>query len=402
MTKKNCCAIKGAYFMASYEILSPTKDGKPRIKIIVEYGYDETGKRLRKRKTVTLPKLTETNIINAIAQYEKSLGVEVPSFENPKKVTFQVFSEVFMSEYVQKELKVKSRNTYENYLKQGIVDHFSHLLLTKITHSHVNHFFMEQKKAKAGSLVEKFVLLKSMFNKAIEWGYVNANPCDKATKPKRPKSKRINFYTETQIQQLLDVLPQLHMKHQLQIKIALFCGLRMTEIAALRFESLDFDHNTIFVDSTLQYDKLTNRFFLDMTKTGEVRLVHAPKTLMKELQAYIEQKKKKLDKLGDKFNPLLDDKEQPIYFVFSKDNGFLNYPDRMSNQWRDIVRRHNLPAISFHGLRHSYASFMLAKGVNIKVIQEQLGHANIRETLNTYSHVTMAQKEKASDLFENL
>lgn len=74
----------------------------------------------------------------------------------------------------------------------------------------------------------------------------------------------------------------------------------------------------------------------------------------------------------------------------------------MSNQWRDIVKRHELPAISFHGLRHSYASFMLANGMNIKVIQEQLGHANIRETLNTYSHVTMEQKELSTMLFDSL
>ena len=74
----------------------------------------------------------------------------------------------------------------------------------------------------------------------------------------------------------------------------------------------------------------------------------------------------------------------------------------MSNQWRDIVRQHDLPVITFHGLHHSYASFMLAKGVNIKVIQEQLGHANIRETLNTYSHVTMTQKENATSLFDSL
>lgn len=388
--------------MASYSILPPNKKGQPRIKLFVEYGYDENGKRLRKMKTVTLEKLTESNIFNAIAQFEKSLGMQKVTFEKPNKITFERYAKKFMSDYVQMELKVKSRNTYENYLKQGLVDFFGQSLLSKITHTQINQFFIEQKKNKAGSLVEKFVLLKSMFNKAIEWGYMDSNPCEKATKPKRSKSKRINFYTEAQIQQLLDILPQLHIKHQLQIKIALFCGLRMTEIAGLRFRSFDFAHNTILVDSTLQYDKLTNRFFLDTTKTGEIRLVHAPRTLMNELQAYIEQKKKKLDKLGDKFIPLLDDKEQPIYFVFSKDNGFPNYPDRMSNQWRDIVRRHDLPAISFHGLRHSYASYILAKGVNIKVIQEQLGHANIRETLNTYSHVTREQKEKASDLFDNL
>ena len=143
-------------------------------------------------------------------------------------------------------------------------------------------------------------------------------------------------------------------------------------------------------------------YFLDSTKTGENRLVHAPKTLMQDLQSYIEQKKKKLDKLGCKFNPLLDENGRAIYLVFSKDNGFPNYPDRMSKQWRDIVRQHDLPSITFHGLRHSYASYMLAKGINIKVIQEQLGHANIRETLNTYSHVTLEQKENATSLFNSL
>lgn len=388
--------------MASYSILPPNKKGQPRIKLFVEYGYDADGKRLRKMKTVTLEKLTNSNIFNAIAQFEKSLGMKAQTFEKVTKITFKTFAEEFMTNYVMSELKIKSRNTYENYLKQGIVEFFGNMSLKKITNSQINSFFSEQKKNKAGSLIEKFVLLKSMFNKAIEWGYVDSNPCERAVKPKRAKSKRINFYTEAQIQQLLALLPKLHIKHQLQIKIALFCGLRMTEIAGLRFESLDFTHNTILVENTLQYDKLTTRFFLDTTKTGEIRLVHAPKKLMQELQDYIYQKKKKLDKLGDKSNPLLDDKETPIYFIFSKDNGFPNHPERMSKQWSDIVKRHELPCITFHGLRHSYASYMLAKGVNIKVIQEQLGHANIRETLNTYSHVTMEQKEKASDLFENL
>lgn len=84
--------------MASYEILTPTKDGKPRIKIIVEFGHDEIG---------ILPKLTETNIIHAITEFEKSLGTVRPAFTNYQKVTFKAFSEVFMRDYVQKELKVK-------------------------------------------------------------------------------------------------------------------------------------------------------------------------------------------------------------------------------------------------------------------------------------------------------
>jgi integrase len=54
------------------------------------------------------------------------------------------------------------------------------------------------------------------------------------------------------------------------------------------------------------------------------------------------------------------------------------------------------------GLRHTFASSMLSKNVNIKVIQEQLGPANIRETLNTYSHIGQDQKKSATKLFNSL
>ncbi|ATP40141.1 hypothetical protein CSE16_08815 [Solibacillus sp. R5-41] len=104
---------------------------------------------------------------------------------------------------------------------------------------------------------------------------------------------------------------------------------------------------------------------MDSTKTGENRLVYSPESLMNELQAYIELKQKKLSKLGDKFNPILDKDRKSIYLMFTKENGFHNHPDRMSNQWKEIVLQYNLPSISFHGLRHTFASYILFKGVNI-------------------------------------
>lgn len=74
----------------------------------------------------------------------------------------------------------------------------------------------------------------------------------------------------------------------------------------------------------------------------------------------------------------------------------------MSGQWGVIVKQYNLPKITFHGLRHTFASYMLSQNINIKVIQEQLGHKNIKETLNTYSHIDREQKERASELFSDL
>ncbi|MED4462683.1 tyrosine-type recombinase/integrase [Metabacillus fastidiosus] len=55
-----------------------------------------------------------------------------------------------------------------------------------------------------------------------------------------------------------------------------------------------------------------------------------------------------------------------------------------------------------HRLRHTYASFMISKGVNFKIIQEQLGHTDIKQTLNTYSHLSDEDRTKASDLFDEI
>jgi len=94
-----------------------------------------------------------------------------------------------------------------------------------------------------------------------------------------------------------------------------------------------------------------------------------------------------------------DNEGNSINLLFTKT--IPSHPDSMSGRWREIVDRHNLPKIKFHGLRHTYASFMISKNVNFKIIQEQLGHASIQGTINTYSHLTMKDKE-ATDYFNSI
>ena len=64
--------------------------------------------------------------------------------------------------------------------------------------------------------------------------------------------------------------------------------------------------------------------------------------------------------------------------------------------------RLTVKTLSYRRSNNTFASYMLTKGVNIKVIQEQLGHATIHETLNTYSHVGQDQKKGATALFNSL
>lgn len=118
--------------MASYKVLKPSKNGKPRIKITVELGYDEEkGKRIRKYKNVTLNSLSDRSIKKAITEFE----IEVANMEIEKEIeniNFDQFVSRWMDVYVRVDLTVKSRNSYESCLQGGILKYFNNMKLSKI------------------------------------------------------------------------------------------------------------------------------------------------------------------------------------------------------------------------------------------------------------------------------
>ena len=87
-------------------------------------------------------------------------------------------------------------------------------------------------------------------------------------------------------------------------------------------------------------------------------------------------------------------------FVCSNEDGTPINPKRFSTQINRISKRLNIP-IKFHNLRHTHATLLLESDVNIKVIQERLGHSDISTTLNVYSHVTQKTEAEAIAKFES-
>ena len=71
-------------------------------------------------------------------------------------------------------------------------------------------------------------------------------------------------------------------------------------------------------------------------------------------------------------------------------------PRAFSKQFTRIVSGLDIPQVSFHGLRHSHATQLLAAGIHPKVAQERLGHSTIATTMDLYSHVTKTMQEDAA------
>lgn len=88
-------------------------------------------------------------------------------------------------------------------------------------------------------------------------------------------------------------------------------------------------------------------------------------------------------------------------FVFTWENGRMVDPCYLSSHFLKLMRQNGLN-MNFHGLRHSYASALLAAGEHPKVVQELLGDSTITVVLDTYTHVVPGLKEKAANKLEGL
>lgn len=368
--------------------------GFGKFKIYVELGYDERGVRDRRTKTVTAT--SQRNLDKQIREFEIKCFNEKD--EPIEKITFAGFVERWINNYVKPNLAKTTLETYESTLNEtGLLDHFMKMKLKDIKKFHIVEYLANQKTLAPN----KYMLLKSIFAKAFEWEVISFNPTSGIKEPKREK-KKVDFYNEDELNHLFNVLNKCYPKHRIMIKMAAIGGLRRAEVAGIREESINYKNNSIYVDKQLRYDKNNNSFYMAPVKNKKTRTVFFPEAFMKELKKYhLDFQARRLE-LGNLWKGIYDDEKNMINLLFVKEDGYPPHINSIGNEWAKIIKRHNLKHISFHQLRHSCASLMVKKGINFKVIQERLGHANIGITLDTYSHLEEEQHVESVNVFDDI
>ena len=89
-------------------------------------------------------------------------------------------------------------------------------------------------------------------------------------------------------------------------------------------------------------------------------------------------------------------------YVFTDFDGSPFVPDWLSKDFCGLVRSHGLPQLTFHGLRHAFATLGLKAGISPKVVSEALGHSSVGITLDIYSHVLPNMQNELSQAVANL
>lgn len=378
--------------MASYKILGEDKDGKTKIKITVELGYNEKGNRIRRHKTVSVNSTSERVIKKAITTFEREVANEGTNTRKQDDLNYDEAVEIWWTNHVSQ----LSANTQRAYLEALDVsrEYFGKMKIRKIKKIHVVEYktYLETKIVKNALL--KFQVFKAVLTKMVEWELLPDHPARNISIPKN--KKQMDFYNEEEIKLLFDAIENAFPKYKMFIKLAVLSGMRSGEIRGLTTDNIDFKNNEIHVKHNLVFKKDVG-YFLGPTKTKTERTIKMPSKFMNEFKDYVDGVLENKKAFGEQWTGL-----PGVTLVFCNDDGSPNDDTVYGKGFRKIQTEHGLRRIRIHDLRHTHASFLLSQDANIKEIQERLGHSSISMTIDTYSHLTEKDKRETASHLDRL
>lgn len=290
------------------------------------------------------------------------------------------------------DLNVRTMILYESVFHNHIESsRLGSMLVAQVTKSDVLEFYSElseKKQLKLTKLRTIGILLNCIFKIAMKDGIIFVNPCAGCLKEfKNDCVPRFALSVEEQ-HALLDFLKDessYFSKYYDMIAVFLGTGLRVSELIGLTWDEIDLENGCIHLKHQLLFSGSQGHWSYSITvpKNGHHRLIPLPTTLINIFRKLLLQKIEK--------NPVVDG---VTGFVFLNKNGDLYRISGINEILHRIVDRFNrihedliLPDFSAHIFRHTYCTRLIELGVDLKVVQEIMGHASAKMTLNTYTHL---------------
>jgi integrase len=344
-------------------------------------GWDAEGKRQVIRHAATTQK--EASDWLAARRTEQNQGLLV----QPDKLTVGQFAERWLQDVVAHRVKPSSLYNYQKLARSYVIPMLGDIPLQKVTPVMVQRLYAQLlesgKSAKTVRLVHGW--LRGLLEQAVEWQLLSRSPAARAKLPREVKPE-LTILTPEQIRAFLAVAEEdrLHALYAL----AATTGLRQGELLGLRWQDVNLEEGTLSVVQALT--EVGSELVLTTPKSAAGRrTLDLPVVAATALRRWRKEQLVERLALGEAW-------AQPE-LVFTTKLGTPLAPSNLRRRsFRPLLQKADCPDVRFHDLRHSAATLMLAQGVQPRVLQEVLGHADIRMTLGRYGHVLREQKKEAA------
>ena len=346
-------------------------------------GYDENGK--VKMKNV----LGKTQAEVKEKLKEKIEEAKVLDVSKSESYTVAEWAALWFEIYAKPNIRERTADYYNRYIIKHIVPCLGDIKLNKLTGRQIQKMYndlldhgrervsqKEKNPGLSGTYVHGVhVMLHNCLNRAVKERLLVRNPADDVIVPKIDK-KEMKILPPEQVKAYLKaasargILPLFYLE--------LTSGLRKGEIAALLWSDLDVENCTLSVTKQLM-----------SSRDGELKITQ-PKTATSVRLISLPQETVELLKEEHSKHPL------NIYMFPSPRTGGMYHPDSIVKLHEKILNDAGIEHLRFHDLRHSFATYALQSGADVKTLSCMLGHYSAGFTLNTYCHATRDMQADAA------
>lgn len=342
-------------------------------------------------------------------------------YVRPSKLTFEEWLDIWMTDYVQNKVNPSTYDNYERWIKNHIKPLLGHYSLVDLSADPIiiQKFYTNRLNAKPlngrGNKLSKrsveymHTIIRSALKQAVKAGKILRNPADLTDPPKHEKKEA----TYMPVSMFNDFLRKIYGDRWFTAFVVTFSsGLRISELVALKWDKykyiFDKDGNKIpVIQVTESIARIKNRERKTEKDPKTIKIKKPPKSIkgIRDIPLPVE-----VGELLDRWKARQEEEKRiagKLYKdmgnIFVWEDGRPIGADTLSKHFKKLIRIHGFPEeITFHKLRHSYATALLENGESLKTVQELLGHATIGTTGDIYSHITQRMKQKAAATMSGL
>ena len=307
---------------------------------------------------------TQSDVRKKLTEVRNDLDND--EYLEPNDTTLKEWLELWQDEYLE-DVKQSTADRYKSCIRIHIIPALGETRLMDLRASTIQKFLNQCKKV--DGLSEKSVknirlVLHKALEQAIEDEQIKKNPCDRAKVPSYDDPpKEMRPLKDHEVPMFLQAIKG----HQFEslFYVALFTGMRESELIGLTWDCIGFQHCTIHI-----YRQFQN--VLDVLKKVKIRQA--------ELRL----------KAGTSWS-------NPDDLVFTNDLGKHVATFTVYKYFKEVVTQIGLPEMRFHDLRHGYATLALQNGVDVKTVSNNLGHSTTAFTMDKYGHVTETMMKDSAE-----
>lgn len=314
-------------------------------------------------------------------EYEKNFAVNDSANYNSQKIRFYEAAEIWF-EFSKTRWHPSTFSKYQEHWNRYLSPYWGEKTVCSCTQQEYDEFLMLYGTDYGDSLLNMInTILAGILKLMIRKGYLKSFPFVLENRRHSKASCRTRVLTEEELTMISEYAVHTNKSTYLSVIISAYAGLRIGEICALKWEDVDINHRIIHVRHTLQ--RITNPekkeqapktvLHLGVPKNGKEREIPIHPGICSILKEY----KKGFPE---------------TYYVLG--NMHPMEPRTLSNHFKKLLHTADINDVTFHTLRHTFATNCVEAGMNIKVLSEILGHSSIKITMDRYVHLSKDYKQE--------